>query len=97
MSTQRNGPDPGAPLEAVFRAEQPALRLRLRRMTGDPETADDLCQEAFLRAWSRAPRDAPAAVLVAWLRPDRDEPRARRTAPAGATAGCGARQARERS
>jgi RNA polymerase sigma factor (sigma-70 family) len=54
-------------LEAAFRAEQAALRRRLRRMTGDPETAEDLSQETFLRAWSRAPRDAPAAVLAAWL------------------------------
>ena len=54
-------------LEAVFRAEQAAIRRRLRRMTGDPETAEDLCQETFVRAWSRAPRDAPAPVLAAWL------------------------------
>jgi putative glutamine amidotransferase len=53
--------------EALFDAEQPRLWRRLRRMTGDPETADDLCQETFLRAWSRAPRDAPAPVLAAWL------------------------------
>jgi len=56
-----------ARVELVFAAEQAALRRRLRRMTGDPETADDLCQETFLRAWSRAPRDVPAPVLAAWL------------------------------
>ncbi len=55
-------------LEATFRAERPALRRRLRWMTGDPETAEDICQETFLRAWTRAPRDAPAPVLAAWLR-----------------------------
>jgi putative glutamine amidotransferase len=55
-------------LEAAFRAERPALRRRLRWMTGDAETAEDICQETFLRAWSRAPRDAPAPVLAAWLR-----------------------------
>jgi RNA polymerase sigma factor (sigma-70 family) len=55
-------------LEAIYRAEEPALRRRLRRMTGDAETAEDICQEAFLRAWARAPRDAPAPVLAAWLR-----------------------------
>ena len=58
---------PRAALEEVFAAEQARLARRLRRMTGDAETADDLCQEAFLRAWSRAPRDAPAPVLAAWL------------------------------
>jgi putative glutamine amidotransferase len=51
----------------VFVAEGAALARRLRRMTGDAETADDLCQDAFVRAWSRAPRDAPAPVLAAWL------------------------------
>jgi putative glutamine amidotransferase len=54
-------------LETVFTAEAPALRRRLRRMTGDPETAADLCQETFARAWARAPREAPAPVLAAWL------------------------------
>jgi putative glutamine amidotransferase len=55
-------------LEATFDAERPALRRRLRRLTGDAETADDICQETFLRAWTRAPRDAPPPVLAAWLR-----------------------------
>jgi putative glutamine amidotransferase len=55
-------------IEATFHAEQPALRRRMRRMTGDPEAAEDICQETFLRAWTRAPRDAPAPVLAAWLR-----------------------------
>jgi len=54
-------------LEVVFHAERAALGRRLRRMTGDAEIADDLCQETFLRAWSRAPRSAPAPVLAAWL------------------------------
>ena len=54
-------------LEVVFHAERAGLARRLRRMTGDEELADDLCQETFLRAWSRAPRRAPAPVLAAWL------------------------------
>ena len=55
-------------VEAVFGVERPALLRRLRWMTGDAETAEDICQETFLRAWTRAPRDAPAPVLAAWLR-----------------------------
>jgi putative glutamine amidotransferase len=55
-------------LEATYRAELPALGRRLRWMTGDAETTEDICQETFLRAWTRAPRDAPAPVLAAWLR-----------------------------
>ncbi len=57
----------GERLAAVYAAQAPVLRSRLRRMTGDPETAADLCQETFARAWARAPRDAPEPVLGAWL------------------------------
>lgn len=43
------------------------VRGRLARLTGDHALAEDLWQDTALRAWAKAPRDAPAAVLVAWL------------------------------
>jgi putative glutamine amidotransferase len=75
-------------VETTYRAEVAALRRRLRWMTGDAETAEDICQETFLRAWTRAPRDAPAPVLAAWLRRTAtnlalDELRRRARRPAG--------------
>ncbi|HEX6460866.1 MAG TPA: sigma-70 family RNA polymerase sigma factor, partial [Thermoleophilaceae bacterium] len=54
-------------LEAAYIETAPGLLRRLERMTGDPHTAEDLCQEAFARAWTAAPRDVPAAVLRSWL------------------------------
>src|SRR4051812_41769832 len=54
-------------LERVFTDQQPVLRRRLQRMTGDAQAAEDLCQEVFVRAWRRAPRDVPDEVLRAWL------------------------------
>ena len=54
-------------LERVFTEQQPLLRRRLARMTGDAELAGDLCQEVFVRAWRCAPREAPAVAIAAWL------------------------------
>jgi putative glutamine amidotransferase len=54
-------------VERVFAEQETALRRRLQRMTGDRQAAEDLTQEVFVRAWRRAPRDVPDAVLRAWL------------------------------
>jgi putative glutamine amidotransferase len=54
-------------LERIFTEQRGGLARRLERMTGDAGTAEDLCQETFVRAWRHAPRDAPPAVLHAWL------------------------------
>jgi putative glutamine amidotransferase len=77
-------------LEQAYRAEEPALRRRVRRLTGDAATAEDICQETFLRAWTRAPRDAPMPVLAAWLHRTAtnlalDELRRRARRPVGGT------------
>jgi hypothetical protein len=39
--------------EGFFRAHEPRLSAYLWRMTGDQQSASDLCQETFLRAWQR--------------------------------------------
>jgi putative glutamine amidotransferase len=54
-------------LEALFVEQRRPLMRRLQRMVGDPETAADLCQETFARAWRSAPRDAPAERQRGWL------------------------------
>jgi putative glutamine amidotransferase len=54
-------------IEAIFQEERSPLMRRLQRMVGDPETAADLCQETFVRAWRRAPRDVSADHQRGWL------------------------------
>jgi len=39
--------------ESFFRAHEARLSAYLWRMTGDQQSASDLCQETFLRAWQR--------------------------------------------
>lgn len=43
------------------------LTRRLQRIVGDPGAAEDLRQEAFVRAWASAPRDAGHDHLRAWV------------------------------
>jgi RNA polymerase sigma-70 factor (sigma-E family) len=53
----------------LFREHYPALRRAARAMTSDPELAEDLAQEAFVRAWKKldALAEDPGAVR-AYLR-----------------------------
>ncbi|HEY6761690.1 MAG TPA: sigma-70 family RNA polymerase sigma factor [Baekduia sp.] len=53
--------------DALLSEQTGPLTRRLTRMVGDRETAEDLRQEAFARAWRSAPRGAAAPVLRAWL------------------------------
>jgi RNA polymerase sigma-70 factor, ECF subfamily len=52
-------PQPGAggarldEFEGLFRQHEARLSAYLWRMTGDRQSASDLCQETFLRAWQR--------------------------------------------
>jgi RNA polymerase sigma factor (sigma-70 family) len=54
-------------LETIFHEQQRPLMRRLLRMVGDRETAADLCQETFVRAWRKAPRDATPDQQRGWL------------------------------
>lgn len=54
-------------LETIFHEQRRPLLRRLQRMVGDQETAADLCQETFVRAWRKAPRDATAEQQRGWL------------------------------
>ena len=53
--------------EAILTEQTGVLTRRLRRMVGDVETAEDLRQETFARAWRSGPREAAPPVLRAWL------------------------------
>ena len=51
----RQGPDDERDIEAAFAANMPWLHRRLALMVGDPAEAEDLAQEAFMRAVERWP------------------------------------------
>lgn len=54
--------------EALIRDEQDGLTRRLARVLGgDREAAEDLWQEALLRAWRSLPRESDRAGQRAWL------------------------------
>jgi RNA polymerase sigma-70 factor, ECF subfamily len=51
--------------DTLYRALQPGLFRYLHRLTGDPDVAEDVAQEAFVRLLSRPDLTAEAARL--WL------------------------------
>lgn len=59
--------DPAA-VQALVARKLPRLLALSRRMLGDPAEAEDVTQEAFLRAWKQAPKWVPgAAKFDTWL------------------------------
>jgi RNA polymerase sigma-70 factor, ECF subfamily len=60
-------PTPGAAIEALYQTYHPLLLRYLGRLVGDPETAEDLCQEAFVKALFRWDQLRAEASAQAWL------------------------------
>jgi RNA polymerase sigma-70 factor (ECF subfamily) len=58
--------DVGA-FENVYRAHVPAVRALCVRMCGDAGEADELVQDAFVRAWERLGSFAGQSSLATWL------------------------------
>jgi RNA polymerase sigma-70 factor (ECF subfamily) len=52
--------------DAVFREVYPSLFRYCHRMTGEPDQADDLAQEAFYRLWDRDVQGSDLSLRV-WL------------------------------
>ncbi len=52
----------------LVRRRQDGIRNMLRRLTRDPALADDLAQQAFLRAWKSIGTLKSPAAFGAWLR-----------------------------
>ena len=53
--------------EALFQRFERQITAYLYRMTGDPQTAGDLSQETFIRAWQHLPQLRDPAAARAWL------------------------------
>ncbi|HEY1225184.1 MAG TPA: RNA polymerase sigma factor [Brevundimonas sp.] len=59
--------DPAA-IQALVARKLPRMTALAQRMLGDPVEAEDVAQEAMLRAWKQAPRWAPGkAKFDTWL------------------------------
>ena len=72
----------------VYARHAPPIMSFLAHSLGDRSTAEDLCQETFLRAWRAAPRFRTSAPLRPWLfriarNVSRTEMRRRRLARSG--------------
>jgi len=57
-----------AAFSELVRRRQSGLRNLLRRLSRDPALADDLAQQAFLKAWRALPTLRSVAAFGAWLR-----------------------------
>jgi RNA polymerase sigma-70 factor (ECF subfamily) len=56
-----------AAFDELVRRFRPAVRLTARRFASDEDTVEDLCQEAFLRAFKALPRLEQPERFAAWL------------------------------
>jgi len=65
---RRVGRGEAAAVQALVARKLPRLLALSRRMLGDAAEAEDVAQEAFLRAWKQAPKWVPgAAKFDTWL------------------------------
>ena len=66
MASERSPHDTGAFLE-IFAEHRDQLHRVALRLSGDPEAAKDLVQEALLRAWDHFAEFTPGSHAGAWL------------------------------
>jgi RNA polymerase sigma-70 factor (ECF subfamily) len=59
--------DAALEVERLYRAHQRPITAYLVRLVGNRETAEDLCQETFLKAMRAWERHDPHASAVSWL------------------------------
>lgn len=67
VPTRSAVPSPVDPFETVLQGQAAPITARLTRMLGDAAAAEDLCQDTFLAAWRKAPRELGPEQLRAWL------------------------------
>jgi RNA polymerase sigma-70 factor (ECF subfamily) len=66
LALARRGDD--SAFDELVRRRQTWIRGLLRRWSGDAQLADDLAQEAFVRAWKNLQRLESPAAFGGWLR-----------------------------
>ncbi len=66
VALAKNGNVPA--FEELVKRRQSSLRNLLRRLCGDPHLADDLAQQAFLKAWRSIGSLKANVAFGAWLR-----------------------------
>jgi len=54
-------------IDAVYRAYFPAIREKCRRMLRDPEEAQDVAQETFIRLWRSGLATTDPRQVTAWV------------------------------
>lgn len=54
-------------LESIYKAYQPAIYAYLLRQTKNTATAEDLCQDVFLKAFEALPHFRGDATMKSWL------------------------------
>lgn len=54
-------------IEAAYERYHPAIRRFALRLVGNPDHADDLAADAWLRAWKSWPQLAPNAAVDDWV------------------------------
>lgn len=67
LASRHESPDELAIFKTELLAHLPTLRAFARSLSGDPARADDLVQEALLKAWANRQSYAPGSNMKAWL------------------------------
>src|SRR3954469_19253413 len=68
MSNRQRTMDESHAIEALYRAQHGPLLAYLIRLVGDHAAAEDLCHEAFLKAFRSWDQQAEILNVNAWLR-----------------------------
>lgn len=58
---------PDDAIDAAYRRYFPLVRAKCRRMLGDPEEAQDVAQEAFMRLWEAGLAANDPRTATAWI------------------------------
>lgn len=67
QSTDSTAVERNEALTSIMQEFSPQLHHRVTKITGDPETANDVVQDAFLKAYEKMPEYRPTGSVGGWL------------------------------